>query len=125
MNNNSKELYAITIGEYDDYQIITLTDNEEKANKIRDIYNYETEINNFAKVEKYIDNGVNELGITWCVNNFFGQRGINASLNIYEEDEHFNKYKDGDWIAYVKANSRSEAIQKACEIARREGCKYD
>lgn len=102
-----KKFYAVTTGSYSDYHIITITDSEQRAEHIAEIYD--------AEVETYIDEGFSETkpfvfyvwrnGLDVCAR-YHGER-------IPNDREENVIYRDTTEFAYVRATSRKEALEKA------------
>lgn len=118
-----KKFYAITAGCYSDYHIITITDNEENAERIAAAYG--------ADIEEYEDNIIDPIGV-WDVSYFIYEDGhkywqaspvvdpdsYTADDDVFKKPSLFDAksfYHGGyeSWTIFVKAKDKDHAIKSA------------
>ena len=117
-----KKFYAVTAGTYSDFHIITITDNEENAERIAAAYD--------GDVEEYEDNIVDPIGV-WEVSYIVYEDGdtdwqiCGSGPDQYDDDDNmFNEpylfstnmsylinYKS--WTIRVKAKDKDHALKIA------------
>ena len=112
-------IYAVTCGEYDDYEILALTANKEKAEKLEKIYKEEYGACQIVRTETFEDNDGDDLNIFWRVSYtlWFGKEDLEANIDNRENQERFKKKGINNWTAIVRANSKEEAIEKAKSLS--------
>lgn len=108
----NKKFYAVTKGEYSDYHIITITDDEETAYKLKAMYSDDY---SEAKVEVF-ENGLINTAPYWWIN--VGTNGIAMAKIVTIDDwlypiEELNIVMEDDDIFYVLVNA------KDCEHAKK------
>lgn len=115
-----KKFYAVTAGDYSDYHIVAITDDKEKAEHIKYLYNCDNGCYEEANIEEYCDVMQDGLARYSAHVHSNGKLGVSVNFDTPTEFQRgINRVGKDDWGDYyvdVKAKDRDHAIKIASDL---------
>ena len=112
-----KKFYAVTAGDYSDYHIVAITDDKEKAGRIKYLYDCGSD---YSNIEEYCDVMQDGLARYSACAYSNGELCVNVNFDTpMESQKDINKVEKNNWGNYfvdVKAKDKVHAIKIASDL---------
>lgn len=108
-----KIFYAVTKGDYSDYHIVAITDDEEKAQKLAKVFSDDWDE---AKVEKYPDCAVVDMPIFSVMVGSVATCVVQITPYTINNINVVNEYRDKQYSVYVQAKDEEHAQKIAYDL---------